>query len=107
MVGVAEVSFASVTRSTLLTLNPPSDSTYLCNMAVHDGYRRRGIAGHMLKALEACALSRRGPSDTVYLHLRLRDKPAGALYRCAPILDASGPVHVQRQCLKGRHNIGY
>jgi ribosomal protein S18 acetylase RimI-like enzyme len=65
-------------------LNPPTDSTYLCNMAVKDGYRRRGIASHMLLALEDYARMQ-CPGDTVYLHLRLRDKPAGELYRSASI----------------------
>ncbi|WIA38314.1 hypothetical protein OEZ86_001653 [Tetradesmus obliquus] len=79
LVGVAEVSFSESTRSAYLTLNPPRKCAYLCNMAVSNECRRKGVASHLIAAIEdMCNLA--GERD-VYLHLRIKDEAtAGLLY---------------------------
>ena len=79
LVGTVEVSFDVSTRSKHLTLNPPPDMPYLCNMAVEPEYRRRGFGAMLLEAAEAAVLSTGYKS--MYLHVRHADPPAVQLYR--------------------------
>ena len=80
LAGSVEVSFSPSTRTRSLTLNPPDDAAYLCNMAVHPSLRGRGV-GRALLAAAADAARVAGASD-LFLHLRLQDAggPAGRLY---------------------------
>eukprot|EP00898_Chlorokybus_atmophyticus_P002638 jgi/Chlat1/3375/Chrsp23S03807 len=78
LVGTVEVSFTDKTRPAFLTLNPPNDATYLCNMAVAPEFRRRGLGRQLLFAAEALVLHMRRAE--VYLHVRIVDKPAARLY---------------------------
>jgi ribosomal-protein-alanine N-acetyltransferase len=63
-----------------LTLNPPDDAAYLCNMAVHPRLRGKGIGAALLEA--AADAARVAGAEDVFLHLRLQDAdgPAGRLY---------------------------
>lgn len=79
LVGTVEVSFHQSTRSKYLTLNPPQDMPYLCNMAVEPQYRRRGYGAMLLDAAENAVLGTGYKS--VYLHVRHADPPALELYR--------------------------
>jgi hypothetical protein len=79
LVGTAELSLDSSTRSRYLTLNPPEDAAYLMNTAVDARWRRRGVARALVAAADRVAahLGR----GSVFLHARLIDPPAVALYR--------------------------
>jgi ribosomal protein S18 acetylase RimI-like enzyme len=55
LIGTAEVSFDPSTRSSYLTLNPPVKCGYICNTAVVPEWRRRGVATHLMRALEDIA----------------------------------------------------
>lgn len=79
LVGTVEVSFDASTRSKHLTLNPPPDMPYLCNMAVESDYRRRGFGAMLLEAAEAAVI--RTGYRSMYLHVRHADPPAVQLYR--------------------------
>lgn len=79
LVGTVEVSFDASTRSKHLTLNPPADMPYLCNMAVEPEHRRRGFGAMLLEAAEVAVLSTGYKS--MYLHVRHADPPAVQLYR--------------------------
>jgi ribosomal protein S18 acetylase RimI-like enzyme len=79
LVGTAELSLDSSTRSRYLTLNPPEDAAYLMNTAVDARWRRRGVARALVVAADRVA--RRLGLDFVFLHARLVDPPAVALYR--------------------------
>lgn len=79
LVGTVEVSFDASTRSKHLTLNPPPDMPYLCNMAVESEYRRRGFGAMLLEAAEAVVI--RTGYRSMYLHVRHADPPAVHLYR--------------------------
>ncbi|CAG9466995.1 unnamed protein product [Pedinophyceae sp. YPF-701] len=79
LVGTTEVSFHVDTRTKYVTLNPPDRCAYLCNMAVHPSWRRKGIGAALLRAAED--LAREAGEEEMYLHLRLKDGPAEALYR--------------------------
>ena len=79
LVGTVEVSFDASTRSKHLTLNPPPDMPYLCNMAVEPDYRRRGFGAMLLEAAEAAVI--RTGYRSMYLHVRHADPPAVQLYR--------------------------
>jgi ribosomal protein S18 acetylase RimI-like enzyme len=79
LVGTVEVSFHPSTRSAHLTLNPPSDMPYLCNMAVQQEFRGQGYGSLLLDAAEEVVLSTGYKS--LYLHVRHADPPAVALYR--------------------------
>lgn len=79
LVGTVEVSFDASTRSKHVTLNPPPDMPYLCNMAVEPDYRRRGFGAMLLEAAEAAVL--RTGYKSMYLHVRHADPPAVQLYR--------------------------
>ncbi|PSC76924.1 acyl-N-acyltransferase [Micractinium conductrix] len=81
MVGVVELSFSASTRSKYITLNPPADRPYLCNMATHPAHRGRGYGFALLKAAEALVVQL-GERE-VYLHLRVQDEPAAQLYNKA------------------------
>ena len=80
LAGSVEVSFSGSTRTKSLTLNPPDDAAYLCNMAVHPALRGKGVGAALLEAAaDACRVA---GADDVFLHLRLQDAdgPAGRLY---------------------------
>ena len=79
LVGTCEVSFSESTRSKHVTLSPPADMPYLCNMAVNPDFRRQGIGSMLLDAAEEAILSTGYRS--VFLHCRHADPPALALYR--------------------------
>ena len=80
LVGVGELSFSETTRVRGLTLNPPPDGAYLCNMAVAPPARGCGVGAALLAAAEGAAVL--GGAREVYLHLRDRDGegPGGRLY---------------------------
>ncbi|KAL3654113.1 hypothetical protein CASFOL_003794 [Castilleja foliolosa] len=61
------------------TPNPPSNSPYICNMAVSKPLRRRGIGWHLLKAGEEL-ITKMGSSNEVYLHCRMIDEGPFNMY---------------------------
>jgi ribosomal protein S18 acetylase RimI-like enzyme len=79
LVGTAELSLDSTTRSRYLTLNPPPDAAYLMNTAVSEAFRRRGVARSLVRAVDAAAAA--AGAEFVWLHARPIDAPAVALYR--------------------------
>lgn len=79
LVGTVEVSFSPSTRSTQLTLNPPPDLPYLCNMAVEPSYRGQGYGSLLLDAAEDMVYETGFKS--LFLHVRHVDAPALGLYR--------------------------
>jgi ribosomal protein S18 acetylase RimI-like enzyme len=82
VLGVVELSFSETTRSKYLTLNSPTDRSYLCNMAILSEQRKKGFGKILLDAGEQLAVVL-GERE-VWLHLRLKDdKTAGRLYRGA------------------------
>ncbi|KAI3438720.1 hypothetical protein D9Q98_001140 [Chlorella vulgaris] len=81
LVGVVELSFSASTRSKYLTLTPPEDRPYLCNMAIDPQQRNRGYGTALLQAAETL-VSQLGESE-IYLHLRVQDLPAAQLYKKA------------------------
>ena len=93
LIGVGELSFSATTRTRGLTLNPPPEGAYLCNMAVAPPARGRGVGAALLAtAEEAAAL---GGAREVYLHLRERDRagPGGRLYaRAGFVVEARDPA---------------
>ena len=78
LVATASISFDPISRETFQALQPPDDEAYCCNIAVDPKFRRRGIARSMLGACEALAASR--GFHRFYLHVRLGDEAARALY---------------------------
>lgn len=64
------------------TPTPPKDSPYICNMAVKDSLRRRGIGWHLLKASEEL-ISQMSSSREVYLHCRMIDAAPLNMYKKA------------------------
>jgi len=78
IVGTVELSFSHKTRTQYLTLNPPKDCAYLCNMAVAEPMRGRGFGAHLLAAAEEFA--RVAGRSEVFLHVRLQDKIPRRLY---------------------------
>lgn len=78
LVATASISFHPDSRDTFQTLQPPDADAYLCNIAVDPKFRRRGLARRMLAACEAMAADR--GFGRFYLHVRLGDDAARALY---------------------------
>jgi ribosomal protein S18 acetylase RimI-like enzyme len=78
VVGAVEVSFTAATRARFLTLNSPPDRPYLCNMAIADRHRGRGYGAALLAAAEELVVE--AGESAVFLHVRLQDPPARALY---------------------------
>jgi ribosomal protein S18 acetylase RimI-like enzyme len=78
LVGTAELSLDATTRSRYLTLNPPDDACYLMNTAVAEPWRRRGVASALVRAADQVAAGL--GADVLFLHARLIDPPAVALY---------------------------
>ncbi|XP_073306836.1 GCN5-related N-acetyltransferase 5, chloroplastic [Primulina huaijiensis] len=58
---------------------PPRNSPYICNMAVRNPLRRRGIGWHLLNAGEEL-ISRMSSSREVYLHCRIIDEAPFNMY---------------------------
>ena len=83
LVGSVELSLAPSTRTRSLTLNPPADGAYICNMAVAPDHRGRGVGAALLAAADDAAVA--AGARTAYLHLRLKDAGgwAGRLYSAA------------------------
>ncbi|CAL5227490.1 g10471 [Coccomyxa viridis] len=79
VVGTVEVSLVPSTRTRYLTLNAPEECAYVCNMAVDPDHRRQGYGLLLLEAVEEIA--RLGGQRDLYLHLRMQDAPAQALYK--------------------------
>ncbi|KAL4859982.1 hypothetical protein ACK3TF_000213 [Chlorella vulgaris] len=73
LVGVVELSFSASTRSKYLTLTPPEDRPYLCNMAIDPQQRNRGYGTALLQAAETL-VSQLG---------EVQDLPAAQLYKKA------------------------
>mmetsp|Transcript_8495 Transcript_8495/g.17006 ORF Transcript_8495/g.17006 Transcript_8495/m.17006 type:complete len:295 (-) Transcript_8495:495-1379(-) len=85
LAGTVEISFSSSTRTKHLTLNPPQDMPYLCNMAVQPEQRGKGYGRLLLDAAEQLILST-GYTD-VFLHVRHEDPPALSLYRTSGFVE--------------------
>lgn len=79
LAGTVEISFSPSTRTKHLTLNPPPDMPYLCNMAVQPEQRGKGYGRLLLDAAEQLILST--GYTCVFLHVRHADPPALSLYR--------------------------
>lgn len=79
LVGTVEVSFSQSTRSPNLTLNPPPELPYLCNMAVDPSSRGQGYGSLLLDAAEDLILE--VGYKSLFLHVRHADPPALSLYR--------------------------
>jgi len=98
LVAAAAISFDPISRDTFLSLVPPDEEAYLCNIAIDPRFRRQGIARKMLAACEM--LAKRCAFQRIYLHVRLGDEPARTLY------DTSGYKEVDADSwlvkLKGR-----
>lgn len=76
-------SVTLVLRRVEAVLPPPFPTTaplrmYLCNMAVHTGHRRRGVAKALLQ--EAQRLGKRWGQDTLWLHVETHNVAALQLY---------------------------
>ena len=56
-----------------------SDEAELANLAVVDGYRRRGIGGQLLEAMQAAARQR--GAGRMYLEVRVSNAAARSFYR--------------------------
>jgi ribosomal protein S18 acetylase RimI-like enzyme len=82
IVGTGMVSFTPDSRGPFWTLNPPVDGLFLSNMAVDRDQGRQGIGKLMVQVCEELS-RKRHPGCRMYLHARLQDDPALALYRCA------------------------
>jgi ribosomal protein S18 acetylase RimI-like enzyme len=78
LVATAALSFHPNSRETFLSLKPPEDEAYLCNIAVDPAFRRKGLARHMLGVAED--LARANGFQALYLHVRLGDDAARLLY---------------------------
>lgn len=81
IVATASISFCSKSRENFLSLKPPDDDAYLCNIAVDTSFRRMGLARHMLRCVEHFSQSQ--GYQTIYLHVRLGDEAAISLYEQA------------------------
>ncbi|GAX83768.1 hypothetical protein CEUSTIGMA_g11193.t1 [Chlamydomonas eustigma] len=79
--GAAEISLNARTRERHLTLNPPDNEPYLCNMAVAIRHRRKGVAKLLLQSAEQ--VSNIAGKKRMYLHLRLQDNVPSMLYNKA------------------------
>lgn len=99
VVGYTAEGFIGTNRAlddsdSLLPPQPHSDAAYLSNMAVAPKHRRKGI-GRTLVLAAADSAAARGCSK-LYLHVRVGDEPASALYEGCGFVhrdeDALGPV---------------
>lgn len=81
--GAASSSSKSRSRSSsgAGSLPPPPDAAYLCNMAVRDVHRGRGVAKALLRACDEL-VTEMGGCD-VWLHVRVKDAAAMGLYQDA------------------------
>jgi len=80
VIGMASLSFNRDTREEFPSLQPPDDAVYLSNIAIDLSYRRKGHARQMMGVCEDVG-KRRSKSGEMYLHVRLVDEGAEALYR--------------------------
>ncbi|XP_058115427.1 GCN5-related N-acetyltransferase 5, chloroplastic [Magnolia sinica] len=80
LAGTVEISFnARGANASSPTPVPPRDFPYICNMAVKETLRRRGIGWNLLKASEQL-ISEMTTSRDVYLHCRMIDKGPLQMY---------------------------
>lgn len=80
LAGTVELTFDNKGyNSSPPTPTPPKTSPYICNMAVRNPLRRRGIGWHLLKAGEEL-ISKMSPSREVYLHCRIIDEAPFNMY---------------------------
>ena len=86
LIATAAISFDPISRDSFLSLKPPDNEAYLCNIAVDPNFRRQGVARKMLAVCEALAKQR--GFGKFYLHVRLGDEAARTLY------DSSGYTEV-------------
>ena len=98
-VATVSLSFCNKTRENFLSLKPPDDEPYLCNMAVDPAFRRRGLATHMLKCAEEYCKSR--GYRRMCLHVRLGDDAARDLYLSCGYeeIQSDRYVHMHSMCL--------
>jgi len=78
VVATASLSFCDTSRENFKSLSPPDDAPYLCNIAVDPSFRRKGLARQMLSHVEDYC--REHGWNNIYLHVRLGDEAARALY---------------------------
>lgn len=78
VVATVSLSFCDKTRESFLSLKPPDNEPYLCNIAVDPSFRRQGLAKHMLRCAEEYCTSQ--GHHRIYLHVRLGDEAARNLY---------------------------
>lgn len=78
IIATASLSLSAVGRERFSTLQPPDDQALLANIAVDPTFRRQGVASHLLGVCEA--LTRDAGLQSLYLHVRLADEGARALY---------------------------
>jgi ribosomal protein S18 acetylase RimI-like enzyme len=81
LVATASLSLAPASREAFPTLSPPDSAAYVCNVATDPAFRRRGLARAALAAAERLAAA--AGHEDVFLHVRLADAPARALYASA------------------------
>ena len=63
------------------SLPPPPDAAYLCNMAVAEAHRGRGVAKALLRACDDLVIAMGGAD--LWLHVRVKDATALGLYQNA------------------------
>lgn len=78
VVATASLSFCTKSRENFLSLDPPENEPYLCNIAVDPSFRRKGLAKYMLMCAEEYCSSH--GYHKIYLHVRLGDTAARSLY---------------------------
>ncbi len=78
VIATASLSLTADTRERFSTLQPPDSQALLANIAVDPKFRRQGVASRLLAACEA--LTKDVGLQELYLHVRLADDAARALY---------------------------
>lgn len=78
IIATASLSLSAAGRERFSSLQPPDDQALLANIAVDPTFRRQGVASQLLYVCEA--LTRDAGLQSLYLHVRLADDGARALY---------------------------
>lgn len=78
IIATASLSLTADGRERFSTLQPPDDQALLANIAVDPTFRRQGVASHLLRVCET--LTSAAGVQSLYLHVRLADDGARALY---------------------------